>query len=83
MIFSVGTEIVDAYSAAAEWCNENDAHIEELESEDGVRRFRIVRNEVPSEEDILVTVIESQTSVEARLAALEDAFAELVAGGNE
>lgn len=41
---------------AAEWCNSNDYHIEEIESKGNVRMYKIVKNDVyvPTKEDILV-----------------------------
>lgn len=35
----------DNYSQVAEWCNENDCHIEEIEPDEKGRRFTIVKNE--------------------------------------
>ena len=37
---------------AALWCDTNDAYIEEIESQDGVRHFQIVAIPEPTEEEI-------------------------------
>ena len=40
---------------AAIWCNENGCHIEEVDSKDGIRVYKIVKNEiyVPTKQEIL------------------------------
>lgn len=41
---------------AAIWCNENGCHIEEVASQDGIRVYKIVKNEiyVPTKQEILI-----------------------------
>lgn len=41
---------------AAIWCNENGYHIEEVASQDGIRIYKIIKNEihVPTKEEILI-----------------------------
>lgn len=38
------------YSARAEWCNNNNCHIEEIEADKKGRRFKIVENVITKEE---------------------------------
>ena len=40
---------------AAIWCNENGCHIEEVDSKEGIRVYKIVKNEihVPTKQEIL------------------------------
>lgn len=39
------------YADAAAWCNENGAALEEIESKNGVRRFKVVPVPEPTEEE--------------------------------
>lgn len=39
------------YAAAAAWCNENGAVLEEIESKNGVRRFKVVPVPAPTEDE--------------------------------
>ena len=52
--FQINETFVDIYPPqAAEWCDENECHIEELEpNEEGKRVFKIVKNPEPTAEEI-------------------------------
>lgn len=43
----------DEYSKIASWCNENDCHIEEIDSDNFGRRFTVRKNEKMAIEDVL------------------------------
>lgn len=51
----IGTIFYDdeEYSVKAEWCNNNNCHIEEIDPDENGRRFTIVENPKPTEEDEL------------------------------
>lgn len=71
----------DNYTSVAEWCNANNAHIEEIDADsEGKRRFKVVSNPAPTAEEIAERELAEATSVEARLSAMEDALAELLGG---
>ena len=68
------------YPAAAKWCNEHDAHIEEISAdEQGRRRFQIVANPQPTEEELAEQErLQAEAEAEAqRVPDLEDATVEL------
>ena len=52
--FQINETFVDTYPPqAAEWCDENECHIEELDpNEEGKRVFKIVKNPEPTAEEI-------------------------------
>lgn len=52
--FQINETFVDIYPPqAAEWCDENECHIEELDpNEEGKRVFKIVKNPEPTAEEI-------------------------------
>lgn len=51
-MYEVGDVFLDVYPVeAAEWCNENDCFIEELDPIGGKRQFVIKRNPKPSKEE--------------------------------
>lgn len=51
--FKIGQIFTDTYPPeAAQFCNENRAYIEEIEPQDGVRRFQIVGIPEPTQEEI-------------------------------
>lgn len=53
MIFTIGQIFENIYPPeAAEWCNKNNAYIEEIEKVDGKRRFQIVGIPEPTAEEI-------------------------------
>lgn len=53
MTFEIGQIFEEKYPPeAAQWCNENKAYIEEIEKQNGVRRFRIVGIPEPTEEEL-------------------------------
>lgn len=54
MEFEIGQIFEEMYPPeAAQWCNERqDCYIEEIEAEEGVRRFKIVEILTPTEEDV-------------------------------
>lgn len=68
------------YTAAAKWCNENNAHIEEISAdEQGQRRFQIVANPEPTEEELSERErlrVEAEAEAQ-RVPDLEDATVEL------
>lgn len=52
-MFSIGKIFIDKYPPnAAIWCNKNNAYIEEIEPQDGHRRFQIVAIPEPTEEEL-------------------------------
>ena len=78
----VGTIIYDDenYTAVAEWCNEHNAHLDEIEpDEDGSRRFKVVENPAPTEEELAEQArLQAEAEAEAqRVPDLEDATVEL------
>lgn len=53
MTFTIGQIFENVYPPeAAQWCNENNAYIEEIEKQNGVRRFRIVGIPEPTAEEL-------------------------------
>lgn len=53
MTFEINQIFENTYPpAAAAWCNANNAYIEEIEKQNGVRRFRIVGIPKPTQEEI-------------------------------
>ena len=70
----------DMRPQVAAWCNETQTHhIESVETdENGVEHFRIVKNKGLSDEEKAQLDLMEQTSLGARLAALEDALAEMM-----
>ena len=69
-------EECDAYSKVAEWCNENDAHIE-----DKGDYYEVVANPKPTKEELEARRIASmQPTLEERLEAMEEM---LIALGEE
>lgn len=57
--YKIGQIFEEMYpEKAAEWCNGNNAYIEEIEAKKGVRRFEIKAVPEPSEEEIKQRKIE-------------------------
>ena len=53
MTFEINQIFEGEYSPhAAQWCNQNNAYIEEVEKQNGVRRFKIVAIPEPTAEEI-------------------------------
>ena len=53
MTYEIGQVFVNKYPPeVAIWCNENNAYIEEIEAENGVRRFQIFAIPEPTPEEI-------------------------------
>lgn len=53
MTFEIGQTFEEKYPPeCAVWCNENNAYIEEIEKQNGVRRFRIVGIPDPTAEEL-------------------------------
>ena len=68
------------YPSAAKWCNANNAHIEDIEADEhGRRRFQIVENPQPTEEELAEQErLRAEAEAEAqRVPDLEDATVEL------
>lgn len=65
---------------AADWCNESgEYHIERIEDDtNGSARYQIIENKKPTEEELADIALAQATSIEARLAAMEDALAEMM-----
>lgn len=52
MTYSIGQIFSKTYQPeAAQWCNKNNAYIEEIEKKDGVRRFQIKAIQEPTAEE--------------------------------
>ena len=62
------------YSTCAQWCNENNAHIEEIEKdENGERRFQICAPAQKSDDEVALEELEQQeNTLNAQIAELKD-----------
>ena len=71
---------IDYPEEAAIFCNETGRYsIEKIDNdENGNRRFRLIARPEPTAEELTAIKVAMATSIEARLAALEDALAEMM-----
>ena len=81
-MFELNQIFVGEYSTeAVAWCNEHNYRIMQIENDkDGKMQFQIQELPKPSAAEIQEQKLAEQTSLEARLAALEDALAEMMEG---
>lgn len=72
------------YSTCAQWCNENNAHIEEIEKdENGERRFQVVELPKPSQDELeLQKTTAKQSELQAQLDELMTAHNQAVMLGD-
>ena len=66
MTFEIGQIFEKEYPPeVAIWCNENNAYIEEIESEDGHRRFQVVAVPAPTPEEQQQALMEQKKALRA------------------
>lgn len=57
MTYSIGQVFTKTYPPeAAQWCNANNAYINEIENQNGVRRFQIVAVPEPTDDEVAAQV---------------------------
>ena len=62
----IGQIFIDDYpESVAQWCNENNAYIEEIEPIDGHRRFRVVAIPAPTPEEQQQALMEQKKALRA------------------